>query len=131
MPDIEEVRLEGDGGWYDDYSFSPAIRAGDLLFCSGTIGNDTEGGVPDDPAEQFTLAFQHLADVLSAAGASFADVVEITSFHVGTEHLDTFAEVKRRFLEKPYPAWTAIGVAQLGMPGALVEIKATALCRSR
>ena len=39
-----------------------------------------------------------------------------------------FAEVKARFLASaPYPAWSAIGVHELALPGLLVEIKATAV----
>jgi len=34
--------------------------------------------------------------------------------------------VKGDYLKDPYPAWTAIGVAALFMPGVLVEIRATA-----
>ena len=127
MADLEAVQLE-QRDTDDGYTYSLAIRAGNLLFCSGTIGTKGQAAVPADPAEQFTLAFQHLDAVLAAACATFADVVEITSFHVGlNEHLATFAEVKARFLRKPYPAWTAVGVAELGIPGALVEIKATAV----
>jgi enamine deaminase RidA (YjgF/YER057c/UK114 family) len=29
-------------------------------------------------------------------------------------------------VKEPYPAWTAIGVSALAIPGALVEIRATA-----
>jgi enamine deaminase RidA (YjgF/YER057c/UK114 family) len=37
-------------------------------------------------------------------------------------------QVKDAFVKEPYPAWTAIGVAELAF-GALVEIKVTALLR--
>ena len=54
-----------------------------------------------------------------------------TTFHVGLrEHLGTFVKVKDRYIEAPYPAWTAIGVVELAVPGALVEIRATARLRS-
>ena len=32
-----------------------------------------------------------------------------------------------RYISKPYPAETAVGVAELGIPGALLEIRATAV----
>ncbi len=64
--------------------------------------------------------------MLEAAGADFGDVVEITTFHVGMEHLAVFGTVKADFLKEPFPAWTAIGVSELAIPGALVEIRATA-----
>jgi enamine deaminase RidA (YjgF/YER057c/UK114 family) len=67
--------------------------------------------------------------VLDAGGASFADVIELVTFHIGLDHVITFSEIKDRFVPAPYPAWTAVGVDELGggtLPGLLVEIKATA-----
>ena len=37
-----------------------------------------------------------------------------------------FTRVKDRYLSPPYPAWTAIGVAELAVPGGLMEIRAVA-----
>jgi enamine deaminase RidA (YjgF/YER057c/UK114 family) len=54
----------------------------------------------------------------------------MTTFHVGLrDHLGTFLKVKDRYLEAPYPAWTAIGVVELAVPDALVEIRVTAKLR--
>jgi len=70
--------------------------------------------------------------VLAAAKLGFSDVVEMTTFHVGLQqHLGTFLAVKDRYLTAPYPAWTAIGIVELAVPGALVEIRVTARLRDR
>jgi enamine deaminase RidA (YjgF/YER057c/UK114 family) len=112
--------------YYEQFHFAPAVREGKNLYCSGQIGWAGPGHKPPaDPKEQFTLAFENLKQVLEAAGADFDDVVEITTFHVGMQHLGVFGAVKADFLKEPYPAWTAIGVAELAIPGALVEIRAT------
>jgi enamine deaminase RidA (YjgF/YER057c/UK114 family) len=42
------------------------------------------------------------------------------------EHLQAFQAVRDDFLKEPYPAWTAIGVSALAVPGLFVEIRATA-----
>ena len=47
-----------------DFGFSPAVRAGDLLFISGQVGLEPDGTVPKDPERQFTLAFAALDKVL-------------------------------------------------------------------
>jgi len=113
--------------YYDQFHFAPAVRDGKTLYCSGQVGWSGPGHKPPaDPKEQFKLAFENLRQVLEAAGAGFEDVVEITTFHVGMEHLNLFGAVKGDYLKEPYPAWTAIGVAALFMPGVLVEIRATA-----
>ena len=112
---------------YESWHFAQAIREGDTLWCSGQLGVGHDGKCPEDPKAQFQLAFEAVGRVLAEGGASFADVVEITTFHVGLrQHMGAFAAVKDDFVKKPYPAWTAIGTTELALPGALVEIKVIA-----
>ncbi len=114
--------------FYDGYHFAPAVVDGKHLRCSGVIGvNLGDGSVPQDPRTQFTLAFDNLAEVLKAGGADFADITEMTTFHVELQkHLETFMAVKDEYVREPYPAWTAIGTTELALPGGLVEIRVTA-----
>ncbi|WP_301122147.1 RidA family protein [Mycolicibacterium fortuitum] len=115
---------------YDAHHFAPAVIDGEHLRCSGMIGMRPDMSVPDDPRAQFTQAFSNLEGLLTEAGLTFADVVEITSYHVGLQqHVQVFGEVKDEFVAAPYPAWTAVGVTELAMPGALVEIQITARMR--
>ena len=82
------------------YRFSAAIRSGEALHCSGQIGNAADGSLATDPAAQFEQAFANVAEVLAEAGGSWADVVEMTTFHVGlAERLATFAGVRDRWVE--------------------------------
>jgi enamine deaminase RidA (YjgF/YER057c/UK114 family) len=116
---------------YDRFHFAPAVRAGNWLRCSGQLGTDASFRAIAEPEAQFVQAFENVKSVLEAAKADFRDVVEMTTFHVGLrEHLGTFVRVKDRYLEAPYPAWTAIGVVELAAPGALVEIRVTARLRN-
>ena len=114
--------------FYDSYHFAPAVIDGEHVRCSGVIGvKSDDGSVPDDPAAQFALAFDNLHEVLTEAKVGFADIIEMTTFHVGLQaHLETFLEVKDRYMKEPYPAWTAIGITELAIPGGIVEIRVTA-----
>ena len=114
--------------FYDGYHFAPAVVDGEHVRCSGVIGlNLADGSVPDDPATQFVLAFDNLNEVLTEAKVGFDDIIEMTTFHVGLQgHLETFLEVKDRYMNEPYPAWTAIGISELAIPGGIVEIRVTA-----
>ena len=114
--------------FYDGYHFAPAVVDGDHLRCSGVIGvNMEDGKVSDDLTVQFTQAFDNLGVVLEAGGASFADITEMTTFHVGLqENLGPFMAVKDNYIKEPYPAWTAIGCTELALPGGMVEIRVTA-----
>ncbi|WP_430330908.1 RidA family protein [Rhodococcus sp. ACT016] len=115
---------------YRHWHIAPAVRAGNFIICSGVLGQHPDGTVPDDPATQFTLAFENLERVVMAAGAVLAHVVELVTFHTDLEgDLGAFTTVKERFIRAPYPAWTAVGVAHLGAGSAVtprVEMKATA-----
>ncbi|HXK25036.1 MAG TPA: RidA family protein [Myxococcota bacterium] len=112
---------------YDRFHFAAAARAREWLLCSGQIGTGPDGRGIADPEAQFVAAFENVGAVLAEAGLGFGDVVEITTFHVGLmQHIGTFMQVKDRYLPEPYPAWTAIGVVELAVPGGLVEIRATA-----
>ncbi|WP_185983925.1 RidA family protein [Aureimonas mangrovi] len=111
---------------YERDRYSAAIRSGDLLFVSGQVGSRVDGSPEPDFAEQVEQAFQNLEAVLKAAGCTFADVVDVTSFHTDPEsQFDAVLRAKdNAFPHAPYPAWTAIGVNWLN--GFDFEIKATA-----
>jgi enamine deaminase RidA (YjgF/YER057c/UK114 family) len=127
MDKASVVVPKGQEIYYDQYHFAPAVKDRDRLFCSGVIGIGADGKCSADPEEQFTQAFESLSSVLAASDASFADVVEMTTFHVGLQkNLPAFMKVKDKYLREPYPAWTAIGITELAVPGGLVEIKVTA-----
>ncbi len=111
---------------YEINSYSAAIRSGDLLFVSGQVGSREDGSPEPDFAKQVELAFENLAKVLKAAGATFDDIVDVTSFHTRPDvQFDTVNAVRTRiFSEKPYPNWTAVGVNWLA--GFDFEIKVIA-----
>ncbi|CAG0948458.1 2-aminomuconate deaminase [Rhizobiaceae bacterium] len=143
-------------GVYARWRFAPAVVVDGLVFCSGIVGTSVDGEPPRrgdpgealdgaeattadadagvqalvavrDPEAQFATAFEALAAILAEAGAGLSDLVEITTYHVdmGT-HWDAFIRARDRYLVEPYPAWTAIGVASLIVPGGLMEIRAVA-----
>ncbi len=111
---------------YEQHRYSAAIRSGDLLFVSGQVGSREDGTPEPDFARQVERAFDNLEATLKAAGASFDDIVDVTSFHTDPENqFETILAVKDRvFSEKPYPNWTAIGVNWLA--GFDFEIKVIA-----
>lgn len=111
---------------YDLHQYSPAIRSGDLLFVSGQVGSRDDGSPEPDFARQVKLAFANLKAVLAAAGASFDDVIDVTSFHTNPEQqFGTVMAVRAQEIgEAPWPTWTAVGVTWLA--GFDFEIKAIA-----
>jgi len=111
---------------YEMHNYSAAIRSGDLLFVSGQVGSLDDGSPEPDFRKQVKLAFENLNAVLSAAGCSFDDVVDVTTFHTDPESQfeDVVAVRLEEIGEKPYPNWTAVGVNWLA--GFDFEIKVIA-----
>jgi enamine deaminase RidA (YjgF/YER057c/UK114 family) len=116
---------------YQGMQFSQAVRVGDSIWVSGQVGMNENWQVGDGIEAQARIAFQNLGRVLSHAGATLADIVELMTFHTAMTDYAIFSKVKSEFFPKDYPAWTAIGVKELVLPALLVEIRATAVVGSR
>lgn len=111
---------------YEKHRYSAAIRSGDLLFVSGQVGSRADGSPEPDFEQQVRLAFDNLANVLKAAGCSFDDVVDVTTFHTDpANQFDAIMKVRETAIgDAPYPNWTAVGVNWLA--GFDFEIKVIA-----
>jgi 2-iminobutanoate/2-iminopropanoate deaminase len=105
--------------------YTPVVRAGDWLVCSGQVGARDGTLVSGDTVDQLDQAFANLVALLGQEGASLADVVKITVF---LRHMSDFPRMNEAYLVAlgdHRPARTTIGVADLPL-GALVEIEAWA-----
>jgi enamine deaminase RidA (YjgF/YER057c/UK114 family) len=111
---------------YDQHKYSAAIRSGDLLFVSGQVGSRADGSPEPVFVDQVRKAFSNLRDVLAAAGCTFDDVVDVTSFHTDPKtQFETMMAVRAEEIgDPPYPSWTAVGVNWLA--GFDFEIKVVA-----
>lgn len=109
--------------------YSQAIRAGDLLFCSGQIPLDPATGAlagGDDVAAQTRQVLDNLGAVLAAGGARFDTVVKATIFLADMNDFATVNQVyAERFGSEP-PARAAVEVSRLPKD-VKVEIEAIAL----
>ncbi|MGK6315606.1 RidA family protein [Neorhizobium sp. DT-125] len=97
-----------------------------LLFVSGQVGSREDSSPEPVFEEQVQLAFTNLGEVLKAAGCTFDDVVDVTTFHTDPQsQFGTVMAVKEKiFPHEPYPNWTAVGVNWLA--GFDFEIKVIA-----
>jgi len=109
--------------------FTDAVRAGNLLFLSGFVPVDGEGQLVggDDVVAQVRQVFANLGAVLSAAGATFADVVKVTVFLTDIADRARINPVRQEVFGDARPASTLVEVSALVVPGAKVEIEAVAL----
>jgi 2-iminobutanoate/2-iminopropanoate deaminase len=95
--------------------YSQAIKAGNLLFLSGQIPLDPVSGniVDGDVTVQTERVFQNLKAVLSAAGASFANVVRTTVFLADMNEFAAMNAVYGKYVVDPPPARSTVQVARL------------------
>ena len=108
--------------------YSPAIRAGNLLFVSGQIPIDPATGtlIEGDVAAQTDRVMRNLVAVLKAAGAGFEHVVRTTVFLADMNEFAAMNEVYGRFVVDPPPARATVQVARLPRD-ARVEIDVIAV----
>ena len=120
----------------EEFQFSPAVRAGDFVFLSGIVANldpdmdEVDAVVPaseENLQRSYRNAFNTIGTVLTASGASWEDVVEMTSYHTELRAQGAaFMAVKAEFLKEPFHAWTAIDVDRLWPDNGVTEIKIVA-----
>ncbi|GEO12942.1 RidA family protein [Microvirga aerophila] len=97
---------------YDMNRYSAAIRSGDLLFVSGQAGSREDGSPEPDFERQVQLAFDNLNVVLAAAGCTFDDVVDVTTYQA--KQFEMVKAVRAKVIgDAPYPNWTAVGATWL------------------
>jgi enamine deaminase RidA (YjgF/YER057c/UK114 family) len=121
--------VTGPNPWPPRYTFSPAVRAGNLLFISGTTASDQDGRIvaPGDIVGQTRYIFQKFDALLKAAGAGFEHIVQTTEYITTTENYARTAEVRREFFRGRFPTATGVIVKGLLREGALIEISALAV----
>ena len=95
--------------------YSQAIRAGNLLFLSGQIPLDPASGnvVDGDVTAQTERVLRNIEAVLSAAGASFANVVRTTVFLADMNEFAAMNAVYGKFMADPPPARSTVQVSRL------------------
>lgn len=108
--------------------YSPAIRAGNLLFLSGQIAVDPATGqvVTGDIGAQTHQVMRNMSALLAEAGASFEHVVRTTVFLIDMEEFAAMNAVYASYLASPPPARSTVQVARLPRD-ARVEIDAIAI----
>ena len=112
-------------------------RAGDFIFVSGTSARRADDSIAGaepgsdgaprlDIRAQTRSVIENVRDILAAAGASLADVVEVSTFLVSMGDFKGYNEVYSEFFGYEGPARTTVAVAALPHPHLLIEIKAVA-----
>ncbi len=105
-------------------TYSQAVRVDNTVYCAGQIGLDPQtmqmvAGID----AQIRRVFDNLKAVAEAAGGTLNDVVRFTVYLTDLGYFAKVNEIMATYLQEPYPARAAVGVASLPRD-ALVEIDA-------
>jgi enamine deaminase RidA (YjgF/YER057c/UK114 family) len=131
MPRRESVVPKDMKNIHERFRYSAGVKAGPLLYIAGQVGRDENLNVVEGKEAQFVQAFENVKKVLTEAGITFDDVVDMMTYHTDMHDLQLFMKVKDQYFTNldRLPTWTAIGTTALAMPGLFAEIKCTALLR--
>ena len=130
MPKREEIRVEHLSEPISHYT--DAVKFGDLLFVSGCAPIDADGKLVggDDVAAQTRQVLLNIQEILSAAGATFADIVKVIVYLTDVNDRTKINPVRQEFFGDARPSSTLIGISELAIPGMKVEIEAIAALSS-
>ena len=95
--------------------YSPAIRAGQLLFVSGQVSIDPRSGSfrAGDIGAETRRVLENLGALLKAGGLDYSAVVRTTVFLADMNDFAAMNDVYGRFFAEPYPARATVQVARL------------------
>ena len=108
----------------EDWGFAQAVIVGDTIYLSGIVVEKRPNDA--DLTASYERTYREIGDILARAGATWDDVVDISSFHTDVKaQIQSMVAVQKRFIKAPYPAWTAIGGTQI-LGDGITEIKIVA-----
>ena len=113
--------------WEPVVGYSRAVRVGDLIFVTGTVGLEPDGRYGATVTAQTHRALEIIVAAIEALGGKAADVVRTRINVIDIEHWREVGAVHSEFFESIRPATTMVQVARLIDPQALVEIEADAV----
>ncbi|MGI8448885.1 MAG: RidA family protein [Streptosporangiaceae bacterium] len=113
--------------------YTDGVEAGGFLYISGMLPMDAAGELvgAGDVIRQSEQVLENVGAVLSAAGATFADVVRVGVYVRHMADRERINTVRRRYFGDARPASTLVEVSALAHPDALVEIEAVASLADR
>jgi 2-iminobutanoate/2-iminopropanoate deaminase len=103
--------------------FSEAVRVGDLLFLSGSIGVGPDGKLPAGIEAQAKQTMDNIGAVLKGQGLGFGDLVKCTVMLDEMADWPAFNKVYATYFpDGRFPARSAFGADGLAL-GALIEVE--------
>jgi len=133
-PQIQRLNPDSLGKPLGQYSQITRVKASEFLFIAGQVGIESLGAGKDgktgaDFDAQCTLAFANIGLALASQGASFANIVEFTTYLVHSQDIAKFMAYRSRefpkmFAGDAYPPNTLLIIDRLVQEQFLIEVSA-------
>jgi len=131
MAEIRILNPDTLGKPLGQYSNIARVKASEFLFIAGQVGADKDGKAGGDFDAQCALTFANIGAALASQGASFANIVEFTTYLVHSQDVAKFMayrsrEFPRLFKGGAYPPNTLLMIDRLVREEFLIEVSAVA-----
>jgi len=111
------------------YSQAVLAENGKLLFISGQTPCNAAGETvgAGDFRLQAVQVFENIQANLEAAGGTWANVAKLNVYLTDMADFAVFCEVRKQYLQPPYPATSTVVVAALVVPEWMIEVEGVAV----
>ncbi len=116
--------------WEPVIGYSRAVRAGDWIAVTGTIGLKPDGTCPPEAEEQMRQALEIIIAAVDKLGGKRTDILRTRIYVTDISRWQEIGRVHAEFFGDIRPATTMVQVAALADPAAVLEVEADALVAS-
>lgn len=125
MPTIERFQVPGQMPPISHYCH--VVKAGQMIWVSGTVGARQDESIPEDVVEQFKVAIDNLDACLRHAGGQPTQIVKVNVYLIDINDRAAINPVRKQYFGPHLPASTLVEVSALVLPELKVEIEAQAV----
>ncbi|MFM9887266.1 MAG: RidA family protein [Burkholderiales bacterium] len=125
-PQVEYFREPG-----SQLPFSTAVRVGDVVYLSGQIGNNADGSIPQEFADQARVTMDNIASAAKQAGVGMGSIFKCLVMIQDMSRWGEFNKVYVAYFDTDrLPARSAFGASGLAL-GAQLEVECLAVAPAR
>ena len=126
-PQDGRQRIPARSPFEEEIGFTRALRVGNQIFVSGTIGTEADGSVSPDAGRQADRCYELIRSYIEELGGHMGDVVRVRMFVTDIADADAVSAAFTRALSHVRPTGTLVAIAALYDPRWKVEIEAEAV----
>jgi enamine deaminase RidA (YjgF/YER057c/UK114 family) len=115
--------------WEPIMGYSRAVRAGDFIAVTGTVGVNADGSYSPSLADQTRRSLAIIRAAIEALGGRMDQVIRTRMFVTDVSRWEEVAQVHGEVFAEIRPATSIVEVAKLIDDAALIEIEADAVVR--